>query len=83
MIFEYTSKLIIGATVICDMSPGRPAPVCNNPDNQKYSDPGDNPYIEISSIFTESGIEITDYIGPEFMSLLCDEAFEAAKKSDE
>jgi hypothetical protein len=83
MIFEYTSNLIFGATVTCDYLPGRPAPVCSNPDDPRYSDPGDNPEIDISSVMLDSGIDITDYIGPEFMNLLCDEALEAAEKSDE
>lgn len=48
--------------VHADHVPFRPAPMCSNPSNPAYSDPGDDEEFNAYAVFTPNGEDITSVI---------------------
>ena len=64
--------------VSAEVTPGRPAPSCPNPSSPAYSDPGDPPDIEITSVFWGDH-DITETL-TNLIYTLEEEAFAEAEK---
>lgn len=72
MTFEYKSKLIINATVICDYIPGEPA---RSFENGLPLEPEIPASIEITKIIIENGQPIQDVLCEDFIEAFYHEAF--------
>lgn len=62
------TEITLKVEVELDYIPGRPAPACSNPSDPRFSDPGDNPELEVKAIklLTDDGeIAIPDNIRDE------------------
>lgn len=58
----YTKEIDLSLKVRVTFTPGRPAPHCNNPDDPRFSDPGDGPELDWEIVDSECPSFIDDAV---------------------
>lgn len=77
------TEITLKIEVELDYIPGRPAPACSNPSDPRFSDPGDDPELQVTAIklLTDDGeIAIPENIRDEIELMFYDDFINQANR---